>query len=233
MSVCTCDKVEISLFCIMGCLQACDVFLILTLDWSWRDSFLPPLRKWRLQKWNQWPNSSHYSHDYCCNGVEMGTSHVNPLLYLWARITTKASIHFLSALIFFLISKRQCCEGFKESHMTAMGVEGREVEDPSVWPNGWDTIPPALPKDKQPLSCNFSAQIMTPLVQSPSSPFPFSTFTLIPGNVSTSCVVSGSSNSISSFSIRVENREKERRERDRQRLHFNFQDTDYIFSLFT
>lgn len=34
MSVCTFVKVEISLFCIMGCLQACGVFLILTGDWS-------------------------------------------------------------------------------------------------------------------------------------------------------------------------------------------------------
>lgn len=32
----------------------------------------------RLQEWNQWPNSAYYSHDCCCNSVEMGTSHVDP-----------------------------------------------------------------------------------------------------------------------------------------------------------
>lgn len=209
MSVCTFVKVEILLFCIMGCLQACDVFLILTRDWSWLDSFFYP----------PWESGG-------CRSEINGPIHsitamtIAVMVWKWAPVMwsplytsglgSQLRLRFISFQLWFFFffekRKRQCSEGFKESHMTAMGVECREVEDPSVWPNGWDAIPPALPKDKQPLSCNFPAQIMTPLVRSPSSLFSFDFFlfllSLIPGNVLTSCVVVAAWLALAHFPLR-------------------------------
>lgn len=75
--MCVCVHHGVKCKCCISFLWACDVLLKRTGSIS----ELAQTSLWgerRLQEWNQWPNSTNYSHDCCCNGVEMGTSHVDP-----------------------------------------------------------------------------------------------------------------------------------------------------------
>lgn len=92
----------------------------------------------KLQEWNQWPNSTNYSHDCCCNGVEMGTSHVD--LFYTSRPEAQLKLQFISLQLWIFFS---VCEGYKVPHMMA----SRE-EIPPFFEMGESAILPASPVNK-------------------------------------------------------------------------------------